>query len=288
MDINSFCPYLRRAEHSVLTHPFLINTRVIFDYELIYVADGKCNLTVKDVTYLCKKGDAVLIPPGIPHKFECTDCDFAQPHIHFDLIYNSNSTQTPISFKNTDSMTEAEIKLIQKNLFEGIGIPYVFKPDDPDRFKKLLYSVIRYFSEGNTFCVMARTLELIGLVLMQFDAESTSAKEDINSTAITVKNYIENNFMQSLSLDVLALQFHINKFTLIRNFKAEFGINIMEYYRTKRVVYAQKALGETQLSVTEIADLLCFKDIYSFSRFFKNYAGISPQEYRKKQNTNHF
>ena len=33
MDINSFCPYVRRAEYSVLTHPFIINTRVIYDYD---------------------------------------------------------------------------------------------------------------------------------------------------------------------------------------------------------------------------------------------------------------
>ncbi len=281
MDINSFCPYVRRAEHSVLTHPFLINTRVIYDYEIIYVADGKCTLTVKDVPYVCKKGDAVLLAPGIPHKFECADSDFAQPHLHFDLIYNQNSAHTPISFKNTDSMTEQEKKLIQHNLFEGLDIPCVFKPLDADKFKKLLYSVIRYFAEGNTLCVMARTLELIGLVLMQFDTGKAETKETVNSTSATVKSYIESNFTQILSLDGLALQFHINKFTLMRNFKAEFGINIMEFYRNKRIEYAKKALSETKLSVSGIAEQLCFNDIYSFSRFFKNFAGVSPSEYRK-------
>ena len=282
MDINSFCPYIRRAEHSVLTHPFLINTRVIYDYEIIYVADGKCVLTVEDVPYICKKGDAVLIPPGIPHKFECTDNDFVQPHMHFDLIYNHNSTLTPISFKNTSHMTESEKKLIQSNFFEGLDIPYVFKPLDADKFKKLLYSVIRYFSEGKTLCVMARTLELVELILMQFGSSRTSPKETANNTAVTVKNYIENNFMQLLSLDALALQFHINKFTLIRNFKSEFGINIMEFYRGKRIEYAKKALCETGLSISDIGEQLCFNDIYSFSRFFKNFVGISPSEYRKK------
>ena len=284
MDINSFCPYVRRAEYSVLTHPFLINTRVIYDYELIYVADGKCILTVEDKPYICKKGDAVLLAPGIPHKFECANSDFVQPHIHFDLVYNKNSAFTPISFKNTSHMTEYEKTLIQHNLFEGLDIPYVFKPIDADKFKKLLYSVIRYFAEGNTLCVMARTLELIGLVLMQFDTGKAETRDAVNSTSSTVKNYIESNFMQILSLDGLALQFHINKFTLIRNFKAEFGINIMEFYRNKRIEYAKKALSETKLAVSEIAELLCFNDIYSFSRFFKNFAGVSPTEYRKNKN----
>ena len=285
MDINSFCPYIRRAESSVLTHPFIINTRVIYDYELIYVADGKCTITVDNVPYVCKKGDVVLLAPGIPHRFEGKDSDFAQPHLHFDLIYNQNSAHTPISFKNTDSMTEQEKKLIQHNLFEGLDIPCVFTPLDADKFKKLLYSVIRYFSEGNTLCVMARTLELIGLILMQFDTVKTPAKETVNSTASTVKSYIESNFMQALSLDVLALQFHINKFTLMRNFKAEFGMNIMEFYRNKRVEYVKKALSETQLSVSEISEQLCFNDIYSFSRFFKNSTGVSPSHYRKSYDT---
>ena len=278
MEISRFSPYIRRAEHSVLTHPFLINTRVIYDYEIIYVADGQCTVTIKDTAYTVKKGDAVLIPPGVSHKLESNGFDFVQPHMHFDVIYNENSAATPISFKDVHDMTELEKKLIQENIFSEFDIPFIFKPCEPERFKKLLYDAIRFFSEGMHICVMARTLELISMILNQFDV---GTRTDTTDTSETVKSYIDSNFMQNISLDGLSLQFHINKFTLIRNFGKQYGCGVMEYYRSKRIEYAKKTLSETNLSVSDIGEQLCFNDIYSFSRFFKNCVGVSPSEYRK-------
>ena len=282
MNLYSFSPYVRRAEHSVLLCPFLINTRVIFDYELIYVADGRCRITFDGKEILCKKGDAVLIPPGIPHKFENDGVDFAQPHMHFDVYYNKNSEITPISFKTPDMMTEKELGLIQENAFASLNLPYVFKPNNPEKFKKLLYDVIRYYSESRILCVKARVLELIGMILSQFDSGFEKAQSDAYDTVMTVKSYIDSNFMQILTLDSLALQFHTNKFTLIRNFKAAYGCSVMEYYKIKRMEYAKNALAGTSLSVSAVGEQLCFNDIYSFSRFFKNYVGVSPSEYRKQ------
>ena len=281
MNLHEFSPYVRRAEHSVLLSPFLINTRVIFDYELIYVADGRCKITFKGNEHICKKGDAVLIPPGVPHKFESDGIDFAQPHMHFDVIYNSNSAVTPISYKNINDMTEQEKNLIQKNVFSEFDIPFIFKPKDPEKFRRLLYDAIRFFCEGMHICVMARTLELISMILNQFDV---GTKSEITDTTETVKDYIDSNFLQIINLDSLSLQFHTNKFSLIRKFKKLYGCGVMEYYRNKRVLYAKKILLQTNLSVSDLGEQLCFNDIYSFSRFFKNNTGLSPSEFRKKNN----
>ncbi|MBE6688541.1 MAG: hypothetical protein E7588_04590 [Ruminococcaceae bacterium] len=55
MNKNEFSPYIRVAVHSTIIAPFTINDRVIFDYEIILVADGKCKITVDNIEYLCKK-----------------------------------------------------------------------------------------------------------------------------------------------------------------------------------------------------------------------------------------
>ena len=39
-DISAINPYIRLAMHSVLPRHHVIKRRIIFDYELIYIADG--------------------------------------------------------------------------------------------------------------------------------------------------------------------------------------------------------------------------------------------------------
>lgn len=97
-----------------------------------------------------------------------------------------------------------------------------------------------------------------------------------------IKSYIDNNYQSILSLDSLSQQFSINKYSLSKKFKLVFNENIIKYYHNKRISDIKHLLVKTDLSITSIAELFNFNDIYSFSRFFKNIIGISPSEFRNK------
>ena len=280
---NILSPYVRVAMYSTLRKNFIINERVIFDFELIYVSGGECEISFDGVPYLCKKGDAVLIPPGVSHRFTVGDCEFVQPHIHFDAIYGENSERTPISFKPLAKMSADEIGLIQKNIFEDIGIPYVFTPYDPTRFGSVFFEAVdAYLGKkiGYELVCKIKLLELISMLLYQFDRERSAVGD--TSPIVAVKNYIDNNYLQTISLDMLEKQFYINKFTLMRNFKKTYRINIIEYYRARRAEFAKRSLKTTATPIGTIGEQLNFTDIYSFSRFFKMQTGMSPREYREK------
>jgi len=49
------------------------------------------------------------------------------------------------------------------------------------------------------------------------------------------------------------------------------------------ILEAKVLLQNKKMSINQISDLLHFSDQSVFGRFFKNYEGISPLEYRKKQ-----
>ena len=283
MNRNILSPYVRVAMYSSLQKNFIISERVIFDFELIYVSGGECEVSFDGVPYICKKGDAVLIPPGVHHKFTVGDSGFVQPHIHFDPVYTEKSEIRSVSFKSRSKMNDDEISLIQENIFSEIGIPYVFTPCDHQRFSAAFFSVVDSYLEkksGYELECKARMLNLIAIILEQFDQARGSAG-DMGPIA-AVKNYIDNNYLQLINLDMLEKQFYINKFTLMRNFKKIYRVNIIEYYRTKRTNFAKKALKTTATPVGDIAEALHFTDIYSFSRFFKMQTGMSPSAYREK------
>ena len=95
-----------------------------------------------------------------------------------------------------------------------------------------------------------------------------------------IRDYIDSSYLQPITLDSLGKQFHINKFTLTRNFRQLYGKSAIQYYRSLRADYAKKLLTTTNRSVSSIGEELGFSDIYSFSRFFHSFTGMSPTAYR--------
>lgn len=285
MDKHSFSPYIRNAKDSALIAPFKIAFRTLFDYELIFVSEGICKITMNNTEYLCKKNNAIFIRPGVTHKFECVDnVDFVQPHIHFDVSYDNKSKERIVSFKRKDKMSDYELSLIQDDAFKDIAVPFVFVPHDINKFRKLFFEIIDIWQHKKynyQLHYKAKMLELIDLILIQFDNEKRTPNRHIS--VIDIKNYIDNNYMSHITLDSLAMQFHFNKYTMLRNFKSSYNQNIIEYYHSKRIEYIKKTLKTTSVPISLISEKMNFSDVYSFSRFFKSHTGYSPVAYRKNK-----
>ena len=67
---------------------------------------------------------------------------------------------------------------------------------------------------------------------------------------------------------------------LAKKFRTETGMGLKEFLDQERCRMAENLLAHTTLSVSEVAFDMGFKDIFSFSRFFKRVNGHSPKEYR--------
>jgi len=52
------------------------------------------------------------------------------------------------------------------------------------------------------------------------------------------------------------------------------------YLVTRKVEYAKKLLLSKELSVTAVAELCGFSDVYYFSKVFRKETGIAPSLYR--------
>jgi len=282
----AFSPYIRVAMFSTLVAPYKIDKRVIFDYEIILISDGKCKITIDGIEHLCRKNDVVFLRPGVPHKFECVDnCDFVQPHIHFDFLYSAESETRVVSYKPKEAMSEEEKALIQTDYFGDVGIPDVFVPYDPDEFKRVFFEIIELFQNKEynyELLYKAKMMELFSYILAQFESKKLIKPDTVYNPIVAVKDYIDNNYLSVITLENLSKQFYINKYTLIRKFKEFYKQSPMAYYHEKRIEYIKHMLMTTNLSITLLCEKLNFSDIYSFSRFFKKSVGCSPTNYRKK------
>lgn len=93
--------------------------------------------------------------------------------------------------------------------------------------------------------------------------------------------YIQEHYMEKLSLLDLANQFHLSEKYISRYFKEHFQLTFTSYTNHLRLTCARKLLETTKLPITEIALRSGFSNISYFIRLFKNSYGVSPLQYRK-------
>lgn len=272
LDLSMINPYIRVAMHSVIPAHAEIKRRIIFDYELIYIADGEFTFIYDDIPYSCRSGQFIFIRPGIPHSFGAITRDLTQPHIHFDMTHMKNSESVPVSFKDRNALTAQEEGYIREDVFH----PYPKKPfvsftDKPDALR-LFYSIIE--ADASPILRKARLMELLERLICDNFTAVFPTDTWVYPIEKQVKDYIDAGQGLRLNLERLSKHFNYSKCYLDHCFGARYGVGIMTYRNKKRMELAKEMLQYA--SVTEVSEKLGFSSIYVFSRAYKNYYGVSP------------
>jgi len=97
-----------------------------------------------------------------------------------------------------------------------------------------------------------------------------------------VRRYIDNHFKENLTLDQLAAYAHINKYYLSHTFRQAFSTSPINYLITRRIQESRFLLTETDLNLSQIAQILGFSSLSYFSQSFRRIEGTSPMEYRRQ------
>lgn len=270
LSINKINPYIRLAMHSVLPKDSFIKKRVIFDYELIYIEEGQLILFYNGKDYTFNKGDFIFLHPGITHSFKMLKNNLSQPHIHFDIIYSRESYERTISFKNITEFSEKEKSIIHPDYLPSASPVITFK--NKKEALKLFYMVIY---ENNPLAKKAKFMMLLEMLIADNFPNAIKTDKSNLSIAGQIKDYIDAGLGFGFSLTDFEDQFSYSRFYIERQFKAEFGIGLIEYKNKARLKAAKELLKEK--SVSYVSERLGFSSIYAFSRAYKNFYGYSPK-----------
>ena len=112
---------------------------------------------------------------------------------------------------------------------------------------------------------------------------SETSAVSTNRQCAAVRRYIDLHFKEALTLEQLAEEGHMNKFYLSHAFKREYGVSPINYMISRRIEESKYLLAETDLSLSQIAQLLGFSSLSYFSQVFHRTQNISPKEYRQSQ-----
>ncbi|MBQ9326322.1 MAG: helix-turn-helix transcriptional regulator [Clostridia bacterium] len=108
---------------------------------------------------------------------------------------------------------------------------------------------------------------------------SVSAYEGVLAPAIS---YIQEAYMQDLTVPELAERCHLSEAHFRRIFKDVYGWPPLDYIHTIRIERACKLLFDGTLSVSEIAEAVGYRTPSTFTRQFHHFYGLSPSQWRQK------
>lgn len=230
--------------------------------ELFYIVDGKGQFLIQDQLYPVDASNLVIINPNVIH----TEISLnAQPLeyivLGIDGIELSTSVNSNGQFSILGHFESAEISGCLRN-------------------------ILRELEQKNTGYedICQAYMEILVIRLMRNTALTVPTEPQVvsgNRQCAAVKRYIDLHFKETLTLEQLAEESHINKYYLSHAFKREYGVSPINYMINKRIEESKYLLAETDLSLSQIAQLLGFSSLSYFSQVFRRTQSVTPMEYRK-------
>ena len=98
---------------------------------------------------------------------------------------------------------------------------------------------------------------------------------------LDVRNYVHNHLSEAISIEQMAKDLFISRSWLAVRFKKDTTITLTDYILKEKIEEAKRFLQYTNKPITAISAYLGFSSQSHFSRAFKKYTKMLPNEYRK-------
>jgi AraC-like DNA-binding protein len=263
--------HLQEAGELHAQKPHTSRRKNLASYLFFMVLEGEGTLEYGGETYLLHRGDCAYVDCHSAYAHSCSEILWHLKWVHF---YGPN-------------MGGIYGKYVERG-----GRP-VLTPADPGRCEQLLDEIYS-LAASNTYIkdmqICEKLTSLLTLLMEHSwnaqdgggeNGEKTQKNFGKRQNLQVVKEFLDANYEDRITLDMLAERFYINKFYLTRIFKEQFGESVTEYLLQVRITQAKRRLRFTDKSIEEIAHECGMNDANYFSRVFKKVEGVTPGNFRR-------
>lgn len=214
-----------------------------------------------------------------------------------EFMYNFKDICTAVFNKNHECAIEIYDKrteeIIKKGLLQDNRGIHVFL----NYLNYSLYCFILYTTNKSCHTCCKRNQKFIsicknlddifsaGHTIIKSYCSNPSDSKPSNPYIKEIIAYINANFKSNISLDDLAEEIHLNKYYLSQMFHSCVGMNISKYINLCRLEEAKKLLLETGFKIHYISEISGFQSATYFTTMFKREFGVTPKEFREKNNS---
>lgn len=126
--------------------------------------------------------------------------------------------------------------------------------------------------------------DAFGNIISEMKQAGISEKEQVAQAVRQVIKTIRQEYARDLSLDYLAQKVHFTSSYLSYVFKKETGDNLIKYITDYRMGMARQLLEDSNQKIHQVAKQCGYDNQSYFNRLFKNYYGVTPKQYKDKNN----
>lgn len=230
-------------------------------YVIGFVKEGHRLLTCKNKQYTINKNDLVLFNPYDNHTCEQTDSRA--------LDWRSINIKKEIMLKIVEEITgQAILPIFNQTIVLQSDIVSTLS----DLHKMIMDKNVDLIKEETFYF-------LIEQLISEYTKTSQEKLIQISPEIQLACDYMNDNYIDLITLNDLSIVSGFNKYILLRNFTKQLGITPYQYLSTIRVNKAKNLL-EAGITPIEVATLTGFSDQSHFSKFFKNFIGLTPKSYQ--------
>lgn len=244
------------------------------DIELIAVLDGEIDYNVNGEVIHLTQGEGIVVNSKQMH-FGFSDneveCSFICLLLHPILLCNNTAYEK--NFVNP--------------IINDSCLSYIFLSKDNSWHRKI-YDTILYIKKTEKektapLKVQAAFLYIWSLIYENTDFSKCGNYDSMNLNIVkNMVGFINSNCQEQISLKDVAASGGVGESKCCKLFRRYLNITPNGYIQQCRFDKSIKLLLETDMSVTEIANIVGFNSSSYFAESFKKKYRITPHEYRKR------
>ena len=244
-------------------------------FEILYLTKGSGIHEIDFVEYEIKSNMMFFLSPGQVHNIN-TSSDVEGFIFLFTsdfYLFNKQNENRLLELPFFYNLSNETPPLCVNNQYEAQFMTTIFSEG------------IRAFNRNDEY--RHETIEaLLDLLLVTCERLYPIEQQESKKGKLLVKQFqqlIEQKYDQNMSVSNYAQLLNVTANHLTETVRKITGEKSIDLIKRRTLLEAQKLLTYTDLTITEIAYQLNFKDHSYFARVFKRYFGTSPAEYKKKK-----
>lgn len=267
-------PFVSEADYSVTLAPMIHADRTAPFHVAIYLLQGSMEIIEDGIPYRIMPDQIFFLKSGIHHwgnrSFEIGS-SWYYAHFYCDAP-SSCMEELPRGIYYDERVS---LKPSERDRY-FITLPKLINCEEKTQIKRNFEKMIEAHIHGN--------IPQTSIRLWQIFLECAQNAQDdkvSNGYAEQIQNYVRQHYIDGFTSAQIQEACGLSYKYAGTLFKEVTGQTIKEYQCTLRLRKAEQLLKETNKSITEIAQLTGFSDVFYFSKIFHRKKGCPPGEYRK-------
>lgn len=285
-------------------NPVLFDVQLVGQTREVYFLDGIFSVKTDKLLNEAKKTDLIIIPalfgdmktaieknrPAIPWIIDQykRGAEVASLCVGAFLLASTGLLQgkqcsTHWAFSNEFRELFPEVDLVDGRIItEDSGI---YSSGGANSYWNLLLYLLEKYTDRNMAILASKYFAI------DIDRESQSPftifrgqKGHFDKEIKQAQNYIETNYIERITVNLLADMFSISRRSFERRFKKATNNTVIEYLQRVKVEAAKRDFEMSRKNINEVMFDVGYTDTKAFRTVFKRITGLTPIEYRNKYN----